>query len=1067
MAFDIEGARTAGYSDSEILDHLHEKGETGGFDVAGARAAKYTDSEILEHVSTPKPPKPKADAATKAVRAAELSYPARMTLTRGGQPVLEKPNMVPAPYDAAAVARNVADLPTAEVADLAQRDQGVNRIARAVLPKKLAADAMTAAPIGNSTVGEIAGNIVKGDQAAERAKANQEAPFSASVQAVPAITTAATGKTMADVSRLIGNVDQKIVDLTTFKKEVEAGTWDRPQPLSLGSPGTLDRPTKQRLAMNPAEIDRTLKALNDERDRLGNISTEFQIDVANATPKNQGMGGKMLTSAAASAPPTMAGLAAGVATRSPAVGMTIAGGGGSLVQGASTFTETLDAGDEATRRRPEWDALAASPKDRVAYLQSVLADQTAGAPFKRDAQRVLATLDQIEDKRKTGLVSGNAAVQMQDRAFGSFDRTLGQIEQSATLGNAKLGAAVDAVLEGVGETLGLGVALKAGSPILARIAETIGTEFGQEFVTQLMQTLNAYLRYDPTITLKDALEDAVIAGGSGAIMGAGMGPAGAAVQYSHDRQNRPAAVFSREMNRAVGDATINTEATRQAAVRALDPNGAAAGVEGSTPPRDARQPMGGPSQPEPGTPGDLAAVMADERPLGEIRAEQAGAAAATLQPAVRAAGEQGAATALQQAQDTDLAADLSGVPKSGERTVIVWPDGERQSGQMRSVYDAVNQATGQPIIGAQVLLDDGQMIDVTTADARLEAEPLGEGTPGEPHRGGARAGGRARRHARRARADEGAGRGGQLPQGPHRPSGLEHRHREPEGLGAPLEEPGAPVGSHDAGALRLREALRGRGRRSGGRVRGRRAELEEGVGGDQINPDHGEVRRAQGDAGLHEREAGDGRLSRRVQRRLGAEPHRGNVQAMSMDEFKQWLKHGDTTKPLGYDEDRAKALAWFAGKMRPLVDRDDTEQETSRSTMMGSSGDGGRFEIRGGKATVKQGEKEYVFALKDYWERWRETAKRERTFESLADQHTRVTRRKSGAVQARRLGVERHRRPGQGRRLGHRVRVDGALPDQGRARRSIPCRDRRRHERPQRDDGAPRSLLHPRSYRST
>ena len=51
MAFDIEGAKKAGYSDAEIADHLAQQ---SGFDSAGARKAGYSDAEIIQHVGVPK-----------------------------------------------------------------------------------------------------------------------------------------------------------------------------------------------------------------------------------------------------------------------------------------------------------------------------------------------------------------------------------------------------------------------------------------------------------------------------------------------------------------------------------------------------------------------------------------------------------------------------------------------------------------------------------------------------------------------------------------------------------------------------------------------------------------------------------------------------------------------------------------------------------------------------------------------------------------------------------------------------------------------------------------------------
>tara|TARA_R110000868_G_scaffold8274_1_gene43058 strand:- start:198 stop:3014 length:2817 start_codon:yes stop_codon:yes gene_type:complete len=49
MGFDVEGARKAGYSEPEIVDHLAKQ---SNFDVVGAKKAGYSDAEILQHLST-------------------------------------------------------------------------------------------------------------------------------------------------------------------------------------------------------------------------------------------------------------------------------------------------------------------------------------------------------------------------------------------------------------------------------------------------------------------------------------------------------------------------------------------------------------------------------------------------------------------------------------------------------------------------------------------------------------------------------------------------------------------------------------------------------------------------------------------------------------------------------------------------------------------------------------------------------------------------------------------------------------------------------------------------------
>lgn len=48
MAFDIEGARKAGYSDAEIADQLSQR---FGFDLAGAKSAGYSDGEVIAQLA--------------------------------------------------------------------------------------------------------------------------------------------------------------------------------------------------------------------------------------------------------------------------------------------------------------------------------------------------------------------------------------------------------------------------------------------------------------------------------------------------------------------------------------------------------------------------------------------------------------------------------------------------------------------------------------------------------------------------------------------------------------------------------------------------------------------------------------------------------------------------------------------------------------------------------------------------------------------------------------------------------------------------------------------------------
>jgi hypothetical protein len=78
MGFDVEGARKAGYSDPEIVDHLAKQ---SNFDVAGAKKAGYNDAEILQHLSTAASAPGSRGVAGEA---AAPETPAARTPKRGG-----------------------------------------------------------------------------------------------------------------------------------------------------------------------------------------------------------------------------------------------------------------------------------------------------------------------------------------------------------------------------------------------------------------------------------------------------------------------------------------------------------------------------------------------------------------------------------------------------------------------------------------------------------------------------------------------------------------------------------------------------------------------------------------------------------------------------------------------------------------------------------------------------------------------------------------------------------------------------------------------------------------------
>ena len=73
MAFDVEGAKKAGYTDSEIADHL---AQSSSFDAAGARSSGYSDADIIGHLSGAAPSQQSAPSpASTGQPASKLTVP--------------------------------------------------------------------------------------------------------------------------------------------------------------------------------------------------------------------------------------------------------------------------------------------------------------------------------------------------------------------------------------------------------------------------------------------------------------------------------------------------------------------------------------------------------------------------------------------------------------------------------------------------------------------------------------------------------------------------------------------------------------------------------------------------------------------------------------------------------------------------------------------------------------------------------------------------------------------------------------------------------------------------------
>jgi hypothetical protein len=128
MAFDVEGAKKAGYSDAEIAAHLAQQ---SNFDVTGAKKAGYSDADIVKHLSTSETETaPAAATGSKPVmRAPSAAVPERMPAGSDVEQYLGVANRALLPYAATAAGGFAAGGPAGAV--LAPTALGISNLATA------------------------------------------------------------------------------------------------------------------------------------------------------------------------------------------------------------------------------------------------------------------------------------------------------------------------------------------------------------------------------------------------------------------------------------------------------------------------------------------------------------------------------------------------------------------------------------------------------------------------------------------------------------------------------------------------------------------------------------------------------------------------------------------------------------------------------------------------------------------------------------------------------------------------------------------------------------------------
>lgn len=153
------------------------------------------------------------------------------------------------------------------------------------------------------------------------------------------------------------------------------------EPQAMPGGASLPHMVRRGIERQQARLEKNLAA----RPEIEADASAAMQDLATATPKDMSTGQQAVFSAGSSAPTTLAGLAAGIATRSPAVGMAIAGGGGSTIQAGSTYGEAREKG--ASHRMA---SLAAAGDAAIEGLDAL----PVGVALKRGsvfAKRVLKT----------------------------------------------------------------------------------------------------------------------------------------------------------------------------------------------------------------------------------------------------------------------------------------------------------------------------------------------------------------------------------------------------------------------------------------------------------------------------------------------------------------------------------------------------------------------------------------------------------------------------------------------------------------------------------------------------
>jgi N12 class adenine-specific DNA methylase len=700
MAFDFDGARKAGYSDTEIADHVKTLPDVG-FDIDGARKAGYADTEIIEHIKG-------------------LPAPAKAAKPTQSGPVVVQTGL-PVPEETAPPATSVA-VPASTISERVKSAFNVPQAERDATVVETGLPQIEDAAPEPARI-KMPGSVLNGIEVAKLpqvpAPVSPVAPLRAEAyDALQQRADAMPAPQRAMVEKAPGVVGSAFRQATATRPERVA----RQEAIAAGSPEVIK---------TPDEVIAGIKG-------PGPSITDADAGLSDA--------GKTVKRGAEWVGQNSNSVVRGFAKGAAGLGQSYAG-----LREAFADLIGSDAGAaDAREAQTMWKGMQNSIEAPGQFRQGAditQAKDSMGRWIDQGIENATASIT----RQLPGFLTGRSGLALTQMFMDSFGESYGEAKAYGKDANESLArASLFATFEVAGEKLGLDYML----PRMKQMAKGVSTEQLPEFFAGLLKrelpgelfthagqsitdasaigirpgmTLEQYFSEVPTVIRDTILQTGMMAG-SGRVMNKAAQSINDARMAAMTPENQAAS----ELDQLV-QGSYFTQQGMDAQVRAaMDP--AAAQMQRVGPNAPAPQvPVA-----LPGSKQDLENLLADDRSIDQIRQEQAAQVAQAEQAMQQQAADTKAAVAAA-AQTTaqvfsDTQAAKHGVPAVGTEVVVPYADGpvtgqvvsigtsesggwevsirENKTGQIYSVF----QEDGLPLQGAQ----DVSNLDTGT-DASLPA----------------------------------------------------------------------------------------------------------------------------------------------------------------------------------------------------------------------------------------------------------------------------------------------------------------------------------------------------------